>query len=177
MQLHLIPMTLEFARCIVLWKYEGQYALYNYDKSAAYILDAKNWGSGLFAVVDEAGDLVGELTVGFVNDQEEWVSQADLESGQTEDCMLWIGLGLRPDLTGRGIGPAFVSTCADFAIHLGTERYGYKGAYLGLRVYQFNQRAIKVYERVGFEKYGEGSRVINGEVLKTQNMRMPISHF
>lgn len=54
------------------------------------------------------------------------------------------GLGLRPDLVGRGLGLEFFRAGLDFA----RERYRPRRVYL--HVAEFNERARKVYERAGF---------------------------
>jgi len=56
-----------------------------------------------------------------------------------------IGLGLRPDLTGRGLGLAFVGAGMDFA------RQSFSPGRFLLSVALFNQRARRVYEKAGFE--------------------------
>jgi len=174
MQFAITPMITAHARCILEWKYDGPYAFYNYDKSIAHILDESQWGRTLFAVLDEAGALVGELTLGFLDANNKWVPQAEMDAGRLEGCMLWIGFGMRPDLTGRGLGLGFVSACASFAAHLARERCHYTGDYIGLSVYQFNQRAIKVYERAGFQTFFEGSAEVGGKTLKMQRMKKRI---
>jgi [ribosomal protein S18]-alanine N-acetyltransferase len=55
------------------------------------------------------------------------------------------GLGLRPDLVGRGLGLGFFLTGLEFA----RDRYEPRRVYL--HVAEFNARAIRVYERAGFE--------------------------
>jgi RimJ/RimL family protein N-acetyltransferase len=55
-----------------------------------------------------------------------------------------IGVALRPDLTGRGLGLGFVLAGLEFA----TERF--KPAAFRLDVAVFNQRARRVYERARF---------------------------
>lgn len=57
-----------------------------------------------------------------------------------------IGLGLRPDLTGRGLGRAFLEAGLAFA------RDKYRPTIFRLSVAAFNRRAIRVYERVGFHQ-------------------------
>ena len=69
-----------------------------------------------------------------------------------------IGLGLRPDLTGRGLGESFVRACLRFAsAALGAQRYT-------LAVAALNRRAITVYERAGFREAGRFEHHTNGGV-------------
>jgi ribosomal-protein-alanine N-acetyltransferase len=169
-QYRFTDMTGAYARRIVGWKYDGPFAIYNYDREADHILDARQWGHTLFAVLDENAELVGELSLGFLDADEEWVSQPDMDAGQLDGCILWIGFGMRPDLTGRGYGLSFVNACADFAARLARQRWGYQGEFAGLGVYKFNQRAITVYERAGFVKFAERCPVIDGQEYPAQRM-------
>ncbi len=57
-----------------------------------------------------------------------------------------LGLGVRPELTGQGLGQSFVFAGLDFA----RERFALAG--FRLMVATFNQRAIRVYERAGFHQ-------------------------
>lgn len=65
---------------------------------------------------------------------------------------LEIGLGLRPDLIGRGRGLDFLLAGIDF----GRLRFGLSRVILN--VVAFNERAIKVYERAGFRETGRHTR-------------------
>jgi RimJ/RimL family protein N-acetyltransferase len=64
----------------------------------------------------------------------------------SENNTITIGLGLRPDLTGQGKGLAFVSAGLDFA------RREFAPDYFRLFVLTFNERAIRVYEKAGFQR-------------------------
>lgn len=66
------------------------------------------------------------------------------------------GLGLRPDLTGRGLGTMFVNTGIEFA----QACFGRKR--MVLDVAEFNQRALSVYERAGFRQTGKRIRFFEG---------------
>lgn len=61
-----------------------------------------------------------------------------------------IGLGLKPELTGQGLGKEFARMSIDFGI----QRLNYKGNTVKLMVASFNERAIKVYKKLGFEETG-----------------------
>lgn len=175
MQFLITPMTPEHARQIVEWKYDGPYAFYDYDKEAGHILDSAKWGRSLFAVTGTQGELCGELTLWFQNAADERVLQDEVDAKRLAGCDLWIGFGMRPDLTGQGLGLGFVTACADFAVQLARDRCGYTGDYIHLGVYQFNQRAIKTYERAGFSTYYEGTWVKHGVAYKTQRMKKGIA--
>jgi ribosomal-protein-alanine N-acetyltransferase len=70
------------------------------------------------------------------------------QKGETLDY----GLGLRPDLAGRGLGLEFFRRGLEF----GRERFRPKN--VRLYVAEFNERAIKVYERAGFRETGRHVR-------------------
>ena len=55
-----------------------------------------------------------------------------------------VGLGLRPDLTGKGLGHGFLVAGLEFA------RRSFSPEDFRLAVATVNERAIKVYEGVGF---------------------------
>jgi aminoglycoside 6'-N-acetyltransferase/ribosomal-protein-alanine N-acetyltransferase len=65
---------------------------------------------------------------------------------------VYFGLGLRPDLTGRGFGVEFVQAGRALA----RERFGSRR--IVLDVAEFNVRAAKVYERAGFRVTGRHLR-------------------
>jgi len=125
-------MTSADARTVAAWRYPGDYSFYDADADAddlAELLNPEEWGRRYFAV-DELPrkELAGLLVVKL--------------SGRVAE----IGLGLRPDLTGLGLGESFVDVGLRFAaMALGAESYA-------LAVAAFNQRAITVYERAGFRK-------------------------
>lgn len=72
------------------------------------------------------------------------------------DHVAEIGLGLRPDLTGVGIGGSFLDAGLRFAAaDLGANSYT-------LAVAAFNHRAIAVYERAGFREVRRYLHATNG---------------
>jgi len=124
------PMTAAHADAIVAWHYEGPYTFYDVEQDpndAREFLDRETWGKTLFAVVEAQGELVGFFSC--------------TQGGAT----VTIGLGLRPDLTGHGRGLAFIQAGLDFA------RRTFIPQQFRLSVALFNRRAIRVYERAGFQ--------------------------
>lgn len=150
-----VPMKEEYAGEIIdNWKYEGEYSVYDYSGEAEELNDMQNWGYSKFAVLNENGELVGELTVemfGEPKDDEDdgFIDYETYKKDPSAVTEMWIGFGLRPDLTGKGYGREFVSYCIDFAV----KRYDYKGRYLRLAVFDFNKRAIKTYVKLGFNVF------------------------
>jgi RimJ/RimL family protein N-acetyltransferase len=77
---------------------------------------------------------------------------------------LEIGLGLRPECTDRGLGAEFVRRICLWACDRMTP------ALLVLRVATFNARAIRVYERVGFQP--DGVEILNSYGTDVEFLRM-----
>jgi ribosomal-protein-alanine N-acetyltransferase len=126
------PMNEEYASDIVSnWHYDDVYSFYDMaadEDDLRIFMDTKNWPTIIRAVFNEADELVG------------WASF------YTENDEFWLSLGLKPDLTGKGLGMEFVSECITYAI----SHYEPINDTIKLAVALFNKRAIKVYQRAGF---------------------------
>jgi len=130
------------ARAIRAWCYEEPYAVYNAPEDSDDFSEELDRRSPYYAVRDELGELVGFFNFG--TSALVWRSE---EPGiYSENRTVAIGLGMRPDLTGKGLGLAFVEAGLAFA------RDKFHPDYFHLFVYTFNERAIKVYERTGFQR-------------------------
>jgi [ribosomal protein S18]-alanine N-acetyltransferase len=128
-KLDFVPMTQEEAETIADWRYEPPYDFYDAradESELALLLDPERRAGRTFSAHDEAGELVGFFTY-----------YADGAAGV-------VGLGLRPDLTGGGLGLSYVEQSLDFA----RERFCPKR--FRLSVAEFNKRATTVYKRAGF---------------------------
>jgi [ribosomal protein S18]-alanine N-acetyltransferase len=128
MKLEIRSASAETFEDMAAWRYEPPYDFYDGDQDP--VVNPERF----FAAVGEDGTLVGFYYLEAKGD--------DVE----------IGLGLRPELTGRGLGGEFLQA------GLGFLRGRYPGRPVILNVAAFNKRAIKVYERAGFRETGRHVR-------------------
>jgi [ribosomal protein S18]-alanine N-acetyltransferase len=140
MQFTFAPMDEATARAIRQWRYDGPYAAYNAENDAGDVSEELDRRSPYVAVRDETGSLVGFFSFGTSAE----VSERAAPTLYGPDRSIAVGLGLRPDLTGQGLGLAFVEAGLAFA------REHYAPASFRLYVLSWNERAIRVYERAGF---------------------------
>lgn len=144
-------MTQEEAQAIAEWRYPEPYSFYDWtadQDDVRELLDPALRGQAYWAVKDE-DELVGHFSLKPKGD--------DLE----------IGLGLRPDLTGRGLGADFLAAGLEFArARFAPERFT-------LAVATFNKRAITVYERAGFARERVYMHATNGGEWEFLEMSRP----
>ena len=147
MQYRFVHMTEEYAGEVVgNWHYEGVYSFYDMaadEEDLKIFTDRTYWENTTFAVLNPRDELAGWAT--FYMEGED----------------MWLSLGLKPGLTGLGLGEEFVSQCVEFA----RSHYGLDERTIKLDVAAFNKRAIKVYERAGFVEIGRMTKKTHvGEV-------------
>src|SRR5919206_2327934 len=103
------PIARVDATAIARWRYPDPYSMYDLsDDDADALLAPEN---GYHAVTDAAGDLVGFCSFG---------ADARVPGFAYDDDALDIGLGMRPDLTGRGLGLA----CTRAVLEYGRRAFG-----------------------------------------------------
>lgn len=134
------PMSDEQARAVVAWRYEAPYDFYdvaNDPEGLEELLGPPERREGYYAVLSD-DELVGFFCYG---------PGGRLQGfDYPDDGSVDVGLGLRPDLTGRGRGLGFVWAGLEFG------RRSFSPAGFRLFVATFNERAIRVYERAGFRR-------------------------
>jgi RimJ/RimL family protein N-acetyltransferase len=113
---------------LATWRYEPPYDFYNGDE------DPPKNPERFFEARDDDGRLVGFLY---------FDERGDL---------LEYGLGLHPDLTGHGLGLELFLAGLEF----GRDRF--RPRQIVLNVAEFNERAIRVYERASFRATGRPVR-------------------
>jgi len=137
MTFHAVPMTVDQATAILKWTYPPPYDFYNIETSEeayAELLD------GSYQAVIAQTQLVGFFCTG---------QSAQVPSGRPlglyRDDYLDLGLGRQPELTGQGTGFIFCSFVLDTVKAQSTLP-------LRLTVASFNERAIHLYEQLGFQR-------------------------
>ena len=113
------------------WHYEPPYDFYDATSDPGdleELLDPKRRKDAYFSVFDSGGVLIG-----FFQFEKE---------GKTVD----VGLSMKPDLTGKGLGVGYLLAGLEFA------RRRFSPERFTLSVAKFNERAILVYERAGFRR-------------------------
>jgi ribosomal-protein-alanine N-acetyltransferase len=123
------------------WHYEPLDDFYDATSDAddlQELLDPKRRKNAYFSVFDEDGVLIGFFQFE--------------RAGKTVD----VGLGMRPDLTGQGLGLDYLLAGLKFA------RERFSPERFTLSVATFNERAIVVYERAGFRRGDEYTHNTNG---------------
>ena len=136
MEIEIKPASAEAHELMASWRYPPPYDFYDGDVDP--VLNPERF----FEARDEAGEMVGFYYF------------------EPHPPDLDYGLGLRPDLTGQGLGLEFFRAGLAFA----RERYRPRRVYL--HVAEFNERARRVYERAGFSVVSSHVRTFDrfGEV-------------
>jgi ribosomal-protein-alanine N-acetyltransferase len=102
--------------------------------------------SGYFALLD------GDRLIGFRS----FGADGQVPGGPYDDSALDTGGGLRPELTGRGLGRAAIETGLAF----GLERFSPQA--FRVTIASFNVRAQRVVESLGFRNIGRFDALTNG---------------
>lgn len=129
----IVQMTDTYAGIISKWRYPAPYDIYNFTEA-----DASEHYKVMLSNTDE---VVGFYCIGEA-------ARVPLNSESTPyNCSGYVdvGLGLRPDLCGRGLGKELLET-ALHDIRIGLGFYSYR-----LTVATFNERAIKLYKQFEFK--------------------------
>jgi [ribosomal protein S18]-alanine N-acetyltransferase len=146
------------AHIISTWTYPRPYDLYSMDGSEACISELLN--GDYFYAEDDVGRLAGFVCVG---------NSARVPGGYEAGIYcnldaLDIGLGLHPELTGQGLGSDFLRLALQFVNgRLGSTEFQ-------LVVAAFNERAIKAYEKAGFQRGIGFQSAVNNEPIPFVSM-------
>ena len=126
-------MNGHIAKQIALWKYEGDYAVYNLPSFEE--MKEKNYG-----VVNpgKANDYICYLN------NNEVIAYTSMK--EMPDCRIYFGIGLKPEYCGKGMGNYFTKDS------LKDIRKRFPNSKIYLEIRSWNKRAIKSAENIGFVK-------------------------
>lgn len=148
-------MTQEQAEEIAFkWHYDGEYSFYDMEADREDLegfIDMETRGNSMYAVC------INYKLIGYFS------------FNKLDDNTYDIGLGMRPDLTGKGEGLEFLKSGIEFA------KSEFKADKLTLSVATFNQRAIKVYRKIGFKKTSTFMQDTNGSTFEFVKMEFNIA--
>ena len=134
--LRLTPLTGADARALLGWRYKPPYDWYNpppLSKEVVANLIDPQWQ---FHSIKADDALIAYASFG---------NDGRVTGGDYTAPAIDIGLGLAPALTGRGLGRIVLQAILEFA------QTSFQSPAARLTVARFNQRAIRLYERAGFE--------------------------
>lgn len=130
----LVPMTGSYAVELIRWEYPSPFERYSMvGEPSSGFTDPAN---GFVALIDAFGQLVGFRSFG---------PDGRVPGGTYDDAALDTGGGLRPDLTGRGLGCSAIQIGLDYAWAT------FEATMLRVTVWAQNERALKVVRSLGFE--------------------------
>lgn len=133
--------TRQAIREIYRWRYPPPYDVYNWTHEPEEQIDPEDFDyylasdSTFFEIRDRKGDLLGFCSFG---------PDGQVPGGDYHAEALDIGIGLRPDLTGIGLG----SDLLPLLIKLGEERF--QSNRFRVTIAAFNKRSQKLAQKYGF---------------------------
>ncbi|WHY21884.1 GNAT family N-acetyltransferase [Paenibacillus sp. G2S3] len=140
MKLYMEKLNADVATDILSWRYEQPYDFYNNEQTPEAI--SEMLAESYFSVFDDNKELVGFFCVGNS-------AQVPNELYTYSQDFIDVGLGMKPELTGQGNGTLFftaVLSQIDTMFGKSSKR---------LTVAKFNDRAIRLYEKLGFSRKAE----------------------
>lgn len=144
-------MNAKDAAIIALWQYPPPYELYSMDGSEEDVAELMN--GDYVSVRDDEGSIAGFYCTGI---------SARVPGGYAagiyeDETLMDFGLGMKPERTGQGQGSRFVEAGVDYV------RRTFPGKGVRLVVAEFNERAIRAYERAGFERVLAFASPVHGQ--------------
>ena len=143
-------MNEDYARVILTWCYDKPYDFYNLDpaeipKSVQEFLDPHN---AYYTITNDRSDLVAYCCFG---------PDARVSRGDYSVLALDVGLGMRPDLTRRGLGLRVVNAVLNFA------HSTFAPTLFRVTVAEFNKQALRICEKAGFQPVHTFQRNLDGK--------------
>lgn len=148
---HVVPMSEAYAREIACWQYPGAYAIYSLQPSEELLAELLD--GSYYACLDGAGTLMGYFCFG----QSARIPLSQEQQALYQQDCLDFGLGMEPRRCGKGEGTAFMQAGLAFAAET------FPPKQLRLVVASFNQRAIHLYQKLGFVRQAQVVHLRSGQ--------------
>jgi [ribosomal protein S18]-alanine N-acetyltransferase len=135
---HLTLLQKNHARQILGWRYPSPYDFYNPPENRPpeeYVAEFVNPEYQFHAILDGNNEFVGFCSFGM---------DGQVPGGNYTEEALDIGVGMKPELTGMGLGRQFFDAVLQFAMAR------FNPAWTRLTVAKFNKRALNLYKNFGF---------------------------
>ena len=148
------PLTPEEAGDLAGWAYPPPFDVYDTPDADLFLVRGDD-GEGYYPAVDEEGRLVAFAVIG---------TEARVRGQEPAAGVVDVGMGVRPDATGRGLGTALVRQ----VVALAHDLTGATTARAAVAV--FNERSLALCRSAGFESVrdfpGPGGRPFRELVLR-----------
>ena len=146
--LHLVPLTRDLAADVCTWAYPPPYDCY--DMTGADPDELAHPESGFFGAV-RGSRLIDFRSFG---------SDGQVPGWRYDDVALDTGGGLRPEVTGQGLGAAVLAAGLAFG------RHRFAPAAFRVTVATFNQRALATVAALGFTPVGDFRAATTGRTYR-----------
>lgn len=131
-------LLIEQARSISSWQYDPPFSIYNLSPEEISLFSEP--ANRYYAILNEFEELIGYCCFG---------GEARVAGGiyqQLEPLILDVGVGMRPDKTGIGLGNRFVDRVLQFGkVHFSPMKFR-------ATIAAFNQRSLKTFYQLGFDE-------------------------
>jgi RimJ/RimL family protein N-acetyltransferase len=142
-------MNQESAIIILSWRYDESLNLYNPNPSEIEetVQDFINLKNAYYSIFNNRNELVAYCCFG---------ADARVKGGNYDIDALDVGFGMRPNLSRRGITFRIINAVYDFA------KSYFSTTLFRVTVAEFNQQAIRLYEKAGFQQVEKFQREQDG---------------
>jgi RimJ/RimL family protein N-acetyltransferase len=133
--IRITPMDADAAEGTLGWRYPPPYDIYDLDEEPALLATIFSDPAYGYFQLREGAELVGFCCFG---------EEGRVRGGNYAAPALDVGIAIRPDLTGRGLGRRYMGAILEFA------EAQFQPPALRLTVAAFNARARRLYANLGF---------------------------
>ena len=131
------PMGDVEAEAIVGWRYDPPYDVYGIGEPDPDAVRSLLLPENAYYAILQHDDLIGFCCYGH---------EAQVPGGDYREAALDVGIGLRPDLTGQGLGGQILAAVLDVGRQLfGAQRFR-------ATIAAWNRRSIRIFEKLGFKQ-------------------------